>query len=180
MLDNLLIRLIIQVITAGLPSVGLNTLLIKQGQQPTQQGVNTAPTGYFFKVGPDHPYGFPNVKDVFNTTAGTFDHIESQQYESTFQMMTQATQNPLMPNALTASDILNYLRYILQSRVTIATFEAQNIGVLKITEVRNPYFKDDSDTFQASPSFDFTLTHKQTIITSTPVVETDIVQVLSV
>jgi hypothetical protein len=92
-----------------------------------------------------------------------------QQYESAFQISGLSTQNPADPNQLTASDIVNLAASIMQSRTTVATLEAQGVGVLKITEVRNPYFSDDRQRYEASPSFDFSLTHKQIIVTAPPI-----------
>jgi hypothetical protein len=107
-------------------------------------------------------------------------HTEITQFETTFQFSALATQNPANTSQLTAADILNYARYVLQSQPSIATLEAQGVGVYNINQVRNPAFMDDRDNFEYSPSFDVTFTHKQIIITATPAVLTEIVQILPV
>lgn len=104
----------------------------------------------------------------------------TQQYETTFQMMTLATQNPSTPNQQTASDILNAIAYILQSDSTVQTLEAQGIGILRVTDIRNPPFVDDRDRFEFGPSFDFTLTHKQVISSTVPILQSEEVDIYSV
>lgn len=108
--------------------------------------------------------------ESMTTATMTMVHIESQQYESTFQISTLATQNPKTPTQYTASDIANFCAAIMQSSVTLATLLENNVGIERITEVRNPYFKDDRARNEASPSFDFVLTHKQIITTTTPII----------
>ena len=103
-----------------------------------------------------------------------------QQYETTFQLTALATQNPANTTSITASDILNYAASVLQNMTTIQTLENSNVGILKIGDVRNPYFSDDRQRYEASPSFDFTLTHKQTILTVSPVVTETVFQILEV
>ena len=75
---------------------------------------------------------------------------------------------------------MNLIASILQSSATIAAFEAQGVGIYHIGDVRNPYFTDDKDRFEASPSLDFTLTHKQVVATTTPVVSEYVYQLLEV
>lgn len=107
-------------------------------------------------------------------------HKEVSQYETTFQLSALSTQSPDTPDQKTASDLLNYARYVLQSQMSIATFEAQGVGILKIAPVSNTPFMDDRDQFEYSPSFDFVMTHKQTIVTTTPVLESEEIQILRV
>ncbi len=171
MFDNQLIALIISTLIAGEAVADIPNTPILQAFQPTQQGVNVDPTLYLFKVG-DRRFGWVERKDVWDEGAMVMRHQETQQYETTFQISALATQNPKTPNAYTASDILNLAAYILQSADAIATLEAQGVGILRVTDVRNPYFSNDKQRNQASPSFDFTLTHKQVILSLVPIVTT--------
>jgi hypothetical protein len=179
MLDNQLIALIISTIIAQEAAAGIPGTPIAQAFQPTQQGVNTVPTAYLYKVG-DRRYGFVGRTDVWNATTSQMIHTEIQQYETTLQFSALATQNPATPTQYTASDILNFIAYILQSSVTIAALEAQGVGVERITEVRNPYFLDDRQQFEASPSFDVIFTHKQIITTTTPIAQSIELQIAEV
>lgn len=109
--------------------------------------------------------------ETMTASAPTMVHTETQQYESTFQISVLATQNPATPSQYTASDICNLCASILQSSTAIETFEAQGVGIERVTEVRNPYFLDDREQFEASPSFDFTLTHRQIVVSTIPIAQ---------
>jgi hypothetical protein len=170
MLDNTLIALVIATVVAQEAAAGVPNTPIAQAFQPTQQGVNTVPTVYLYKVG-DRRYGFVGRTDVWDEQTSRMVHTETQQYETTLQFSALATQNPATPAQYTASDILNLIAAILQSSATVAALEAQGVGVERITAVRNPYFLDDRQRFEASPSFDVVLTHKQIISTTTPVAQ---------
>lgn len=179
MRDNQLIALIISTIIAGEAIAGISNTPIKQAFQPTQQGVNTKPTAYLYKVG-DRRKGWPQREDVWDADNDIMVHTESQKYETTFQASALATQNPKLVDSYTASDILNLIAYILQNSETIAMFEAQGVGILRIMDIRNPYFKDDRGRFEASPSFDFVITHKQTILSSVPKIDKEELRILTV
>jgi len=168
MLDNALITLIIQALTAGETAAGIPGTPIAQAFQPTQQGVNTEPTAYIHKLF-DHRYGFLQRTDVW--TNPNMVHTENQKYETTFQLSALATQNPASPTQYTASDICNLCAAILQSDQARVTFGAQGVGIERVTDVRNPYFDDDRGQFEASPSFDFVLTHNQIITTEIPILQ---------
>lgn len=169
MQDNALFTLIISLINSMKADVGLSEVQIAQSYQPTQQGVNTKPTAYLFKIG-DKRYGYPAFQEIWDADSETMIHKTTQQYETTFQISALAIQNPKTPSAPTASDILNLIAYILQSSTIVAAFEAQDVGILRVTDVRNPYFQDDKGRNEASPSFDFVLTHKQIILSTSPVI----------
>lgn len=169
MQDNALITLIINTLIAGEATAGIPGTPVAQAFQPTNQGVNTKPTAFIYKIG-DHRYGFTGRRDYWDKDADREVHVETQQYETTFQLSALATQNPATPDQYTASDILNLCAYILQSSAAIQAFRAQDVGIERVTDVRNPYFMDDSNRYEASPSFDFTCTHKQIIRSTSPVV----------
>lgn len=107
-------------------------------------------------------------------------HREVCQYETTYQLSALATQNPANQTQKTASDMLNYAAYVLQSQPAIATFEDQGVGVLAVKDVRNTPFKDDRDQFEYGPSFDFVMTHKQDILATTPILQSEEIQILFV
>ena len=170
MLDNALITLIIQTLIAGESVAGIPGTPIAQAFQPTNQGVNTAPTAFIYKIS-DRRYGFTGTSDVWNPDTSTMDHVETQTYETTFQLSTLATQYPQTPMQYTASDIANLCAAIIQSDLAIATFQAQGVGIERVTDVRNPYFNDDRGQNEANPSFDFTMTHHQIITSSAPILQ---------
>jgi hypothetical protein len=179
MLDNELIAMVISTVIAQEEVAGIPGLPIKQAMQPTQQGANTQPTAYLHKIG-DRRVGFPRKSDEWDAMKSVMVHTELQKYETTFQISTLATQNPKTPQQYTASDVLNLIAYILQSAATVAAFEGRGVGILRVTDVRNPYFLDDRQRFEASPNLDFTLTHSQVIVSTTPVLKSEEFRILSV
>lgn len=248
MLDNTLFQLIFSLLKSGLTSIGQGSIICQQNYQPTQEGINTYPTLFVYKVS-DERMGFParnsvqgigaasftgsiigNVLTVTAVTAGTIalnqqvigtglpnnivitqvgtgtggvgtyiinyalgtvasqamttqgaqTYTEIQQYATSFQASALANQDPSDTESLTASDIANFAAYVMQSAATISGLEAVGVGVLRVPAVRNPYFTDDRERYEASPNFDFTLTHKQIVTTVIPVIVSDELQVLSV
>jgi len=168
--DNQVIKVLYSILRAGLTEYGFPLVALKQSNQPTQQGVNRLPTVYFFKVS-DRRYGFLKSEDKWNADTQVMVHTESQTYESIFQLSALAIQDPKDTDSITASDLVSYAASILQSDLTVQALLAEGIGILRITDIRNPYFKDDRDQFEASPSFDFTLVYDRTRVTQSPVLE---------
>ena len=174
MLDNPLITLIIALILAGETAMGIPGTPVQQAFQPTQQGTNTQPTAFLTKLF-DKRIGGQQVSDAWDEGTSRMISTRKQLYETTFQASALSVQNPADQTQKTASDILNLVAAILQSPETIAAFQAQNMGILKISDVRNPYFTDDRDRFEASPSLDFTISHSQVLVlTGNPIDHTEL------
>ena len=173
--DNSLIQLFLPIIKAGLTADGFTTTVVKQSNQPTQQGIPTAPTVYFFKAY-NYRYGFLGRKDIWNTMTSQFDHVEGQYFESTFQVSALVLQDPTDLTIPTASDLVNEVASIMQSDSTRAILKTSGVGILRVTDITNPYFVDDHDNFEASPSFDFTLTYFNTRVTTSPLITPPVLQ----
>lgn len=171
MTDNELIQLFVPIINAGLIDRGFTGIKIIQANQPTQQGVNDGPSIYFYKL-MDHGYGFLGRKTEYDTVNMLGVHTEAQYYETTFQCSALAIQDPANLMSKTASDILKAASLVLQSDNTITTLNNSQVGILRITEIRNLYFKDDRGQFEAIPSFDFTLVHQDVFVSVSPVIDT--------
>ncbi len=167
MRDNELIRVFLPIIQNGLISYGYTNVTVKQSNQPTQQGINTNPTVYFFKIG-DHRYGYLTRIDEPNPPEIEMIHTEIQLYETTFQLSSLVLQNPKTPYSFTASDLVNDVAAILQSEKTVEELKSKDVAILRIQNISNPYFLDDRDNFEASPFFEFTLTHRQVKISTIP------------
>lgn len=170
MTDNQLIQLFLPIIQAGLIADGFNNVITKQANQPTQQGINSGPTVYFFKVASKR-YGFLGRWDKWNTNTSKMVHTEAQYYETTFQISALVRQYPITPNQYTASDLVNEVASIMQSDNARAILNNSGVGILRVTDIVNPYFVDDHDQFEASPSFDFVLTSQASRVTTDPVIE---------
>lgn len=165
--DNQLIQIFLPIIQNGLVADGFTNVITKQSNQPTQQGINTSPTIYFFKVS-GRRYGFLGRYDKWNSTQMT--HTENQYMEATFQIMALVLQNPITPNQYTASDLVYEVSSIMQSDNTRDILNESGIGILRVTDLLNPYFLDDRDQFEASPSFDFTLTYLNSRQSVSPII----------
>lgn len=169
MLDNQLIQVFLPIIQNGLIADGFSGVDTIAANQPTQQGIPTGPTVYFYKIG-DHRYGFLERTDAWDPINDVMVHTEVQLYETTFQISTLVIQNPETPNEYTASDLANEVAAIMQSDNTLNLLYNNGIAILRVRDISNPYFTDDKDIFEASPSFEFTLTHSQTrVSTSNPI-----------
>lgn len=170
MTDNDLIKLFLPIINAGLIVDNFTGVAVKQSNQPTQQGINTGPTVYITKIG-NRRYGFLGREDVWDEINEIMVHTESQWYETTFQVSALVLQNVYNTDTYTASDLVNDVASIMQSDKTRNILMASNVGILRVTDVSNPYFVDDRDQFEASPSFTFTLTYRQDRISTNPMIE---------
>ena len=173
--DNTLIQLFLPIIQVGLIADGFTTTSVKHSNQPTLQGINTNPTVYFFKVG-NKRYGYLGRHDKWNTNTSQFNHTEYQYFETTFQVAALVLQNPLDLTIPTASDLVNEVASIMQSDNTRAILNASGVGILRVSEVTNPYFTDDHDNFEASPSFDFVLTYLNKRVSIDPQITLPILQ----
>ena len=179
MLDNELIALFRPIITAGLVSYGFADVDVIQFNQPTQQGTPLKNTIYFQKLF-DHRYGFMGVHEIYDELNTRVIRTQIQNYETTFQIQALAIQDPANTSAPTASDLVNIVSDVLQLQSTIETLQASHVGILRITDVVNPYFIDDKDRFEATPSFSFTLTHTHTNISYQPFIDSVAIKIYKV
>lgn len=167
--DNDVIRVFLPLLNAALAASAFAPVTVVQSYQPTQQGVESDPQVYFFKVGHKR-YGFLGRIDQWNEVDQQMEHIESQWIESQWQISALIRQNPATPNQFTAADLVNEVAAIFQSDTIRLALLNEGIGILRIENVSNPYFVDDYENFEASPSFTFTLTYKNTRTTLNPVI----------
>jgi hypothetical protein len=170
MTDNQLIKLFLPIVQAGLIADGFLNVTVKQSNQPTQQGINSSPTVYFYKVGSKR-YGFLGRFYNWDAVHSVMVHNEKQYMEATFQISALVRQFPITPNQYTAADLVTEVSDIMQSDATLDILNNAGVGILRVTEIRNPYFTDDHDQFEASPSFDFTLTYQNDRVMNTPVIQ---------
>jgi hypothetical protein len=161
MQDNAIFEILIPAINSAIIAMGYTGVIVKKANQPTQQGINTGPTVYIFKVS-DHRYGFLSRTDAVDPDSTGMIHTEQQTYETTFQISALVIQNP-KNISYTASDLVNVVASIMQSDSMRQILFNSQIQILRITEVANPYFLDDMDRYESGAFFRFTLTHQQTI-----------------
>lgn len=185
MRDNELFALLIGIIEAAEPGAGIPNVSgragvpVYQSYQPTQQGIATGPSAYLHIIS-HHRYGLVERSDIWDELNSKEIHTETQIYETMFQLSALSTQNPRDVAQYTAGDIVNAMAYIMQSESTLQLLRAAGVGIERVSDIRNPYFTDDRDRFEASPSFDFILTHKQIVSSEIPVLQSIELQILPV
>ena len=177
MRDNEIMRVLIPNLTASLvefvasSNFAVQSPIVKQSFQPTQQGVPTCPTVFIHKIG-DHRYGFPKKEYKWDEIKERMVNTETQIMETMYQVNALFIQDPANMVQLTASDLVNETAAILQSDYFLQILKANDIGMERITDIRQDFFYDDRDRQEASPSFDFTIAHKQVTIRNAPIVTT--------
>lgn len=159
--DNALIDLLATQLEAAVLHGGWS-FIVEQKDQPTQQGVPSEGAVFFQKI-QDRPYGSPMIRKVSNFPTMTFTEHNDQWYETTFQISALVTQNPENLTLPTASDVANYVKMYLASRASRMVLMQQNVGILRVTQVRDPAFQNDRERFEYHPNFDLTLTYQRTI-----------------
>lgn len=155
---------IIQVMTAR----GL-AIPVKQSYQPTTQGTNSGLLLTLHDIA-ETRYGFEQKKDVWNEETEQFDHVQSQQIETTLQFGALGPQVPGNDAELTLSDYVRAAASALQSDACLGLLRSAGIGLTRIRDVRIVYSIDDKDQHEANPSFDATFTHRDTVIDALPTV----------
>jgi hypothetical protein len=182
MTDNELIALFAGKLEAGVAAAGWDYAVI-QNNQPTQEGIPTAPIVLFEKLF-DHEYGWQNSTDYQLQAAPPpgyqlpdFRHTESQWVESTFQVTSLVIQDVRDLSLPTPSDVAHAMKLFLNAKSTIYAFRAAGAMVLRVTDIRNPKFTDERGMFEANPSFDVVLQHKRSVEFSVPGCDTVIGEV---
>lgn len=172
MLENELIKLIGDTLVDGFSSIAAYAdVEIRQKYQPTTIGVTSGPTVHIHHIH-DKRYGALR-RDESPAPAPSTDmiHTETQWWETTIQIGCTARRNPTDLNFLTqpsALDIVKKASDILQGDRGMGLLAAQRVRPLRITQVRNLRFINDSDQYEAQPSFDIVLSHVQITESTTP------------
>lgn len=163
MTDNELGILLRAQLLAGLARHGLSSVDVLANYQPTTQGRPGEPTIFFFPVS-DNRYGWQHRRDQFLPLEDRTVTEERQWVESSFQVMALSEADPADMMKPTAKDLLNMAAMVIGSANFVQAIRAEGVGVQRVTALRNPYFVNDQGQFEASPSFDFTVTHMRAII----------------
>lgn len=152
--------LIVRELTLGLQRAGI-ALPVIAGNQPTTQGREDAGI-YFFPIS-DAAIGWQGRSYATNTLP-LMPMTDTQTVETAFQVEALVPDEPNDLNQVTALDALHVARMVIGSLPFVEAVRADGVGVQRATNVRIPYFTNDRDQFEMSPSFDFTVSHKRAII----------------
>ena len=155
MLSYDLIRVFRPIIVDGLADLGITSNVLL-GYQTTLQG-HSDNTVYFYEIN-SRPIGTVKRSDYWDDDTQVMTHEETQLFESTFQINTLLKQDPT-DFTITALDLCRYVHLILASDDSISTLANDDIGILRVTDIRNPYFEGADGNYEANPNFDITFTH---------------------
>jgi len=147
---------------AGFVRYGVEGLQVKHGYQPTTQG-RLDRCVYFWEAD-ETPIGWQHRTRSLDPQSLQLRTSETQIQSTMFQVQAFSPDNINDMAQLTAKDLVRMARQIVQSQPFVIALTAQNVGMTQPSSLRNPYFVNEQDQFEANPSFDFTVTHKQVII----------------
>lgn len=169
MLDSQLVTIlggeIERALVMGLPNLGPCEVI--QKGQPTQEGTPTMQTVFFEKLF-DRPRGWP-MASFEKSDAGYTESVQ-QLYETNFQISSLAWQDPLADKVVTASDLVNQVHMFFMLPSEILHLNVLGVSILRVSDIRNPYFENDRHQFEAHPSFDIVVTHNRTIAVDIPAI----------
>lgn len=180
MTDYEIFNAVIATLNAGLQAVAVTGVVVQQAYQPKVTGRPKVPA-LLLSCQPAHRFGYVKREDKWDDARTIFTHTETQWWERTFQCDGYTPPKdppapgvdapPGPPWGFTANDLAMRGSSILQSDAGRHSLRVAGLGIERITDVRQPYFKNEQDQFESSPSFDFVLTYKQVDVTTTPRVE---------
>lgn len=171
MRDNELFKLLRDVMLSGLSRYGLTDVSVKQAYQTLPVGPDYAKTLYVSKIS-ELRDGFVIRSDTYDLDTDDFIHTETQIVESVIQFNGWVIVEADNFDGITAADLTNYAAEILNSDTARKQLLDANASILRISNIRVPYFLDDRDRFEASPSFDVSVMHSNTRLSTTPPVNT--------
>ena len=170
--DTKLMDIICTALEVGLVANGYPDPNVAQGFQPQQQGAPSEQAWFIHKIS-IHKYGYAQKIPKLND-AGLIDVEETRVIERTYQItaFNKLTPEEMTPTVKTADDMAEEAAAIMQSTSVVDALRAQGVGILRITDIRTPYFDDQHDQNDISPNFDFTVTYtRQLTSTVQPVVD---------
>lgn len=140
-----------------LPAHGYPGVLVARSYQPDNEGRETGPIVYMFALSSNR-YGWQSRNERVNPEALEIVRDEFQWMRSSFQF---TVFSPLEDPS--SGDLAAVCAMLFNSRSVIDSLMSQGIGVERITEVRQPYIKNDRNQFEMTPSFDVIFTHQRKI-----------------
>jgi hypothetical protein len=160
MTQNDLFTLIRTTVTAGLTRFGVTGFEVQRSYQWIKQGAPFSNAVFFFPI-TDHRVGSPKQSSKWGGTQ--MQDTQKQIIESTFQVFARvnmgangATVSP------TASDVTHLVADVFMSDLVIMQLQAQNVGVLRVTDVVNTFEDNDKDRHEQVPFFEITLSYTNT------------------
>lgn len=179
--DNEIWQIIFSTINSqiGVAPYSIGGVYVQQGYQQDRQGM---PNGFIVALHSidSRRYGFPEDEQYWDADLLEYRQRQTYWLERTYQVNAWRNYPDETDTGRTAFDILDAVASILQTAATLEIFAQNNIGVLRIQPLRVGYIVDDQDRYEQVPSFDFTLTYQQVILsdaTAIDKIETQIYEV---
>ena len=154
--DNDVLEIICNALSEGLSDNGFASPFIAQSYQITHAGISSTPTWYIHKIS-TKKYGYPGKKLVFNSGDNNFTQTESRLIERTYQITTTKKELASATNQPTVFDMADVAAAVIESQKFGDTIRENNMSVYRVTDIREPYFVDESNENENSANFDFTI-----------------------
>lgn len=126
-------------------------------------GENPGPCVYVYEVISKN-HGFRHTRNAPQLDMKVA--VEELQYRETMYQMWG--YSPPESEGLTTSDIVGMAAMAMQSERLLAALKAQGIGVLRVTDIRNPIRTNEFERFEANPMFDVTISHRVSVTDVAP------------
>ena len=160
MTDNELMAELVGTIKDGFPIYSMpEPNQVRQSYQPKSHGTPSPPFVYIHRIS-SHRYGFQSSRSM--DMLGEQIETETQTIEKVFQIGGEALEETPTLAELTAYDYVENTSIILNSQYARERLKLAGICLLRITDIRNPYFMNERERYQQDPSFDFTVIYTQT------------------
>lgn len=133
-------------------------LRVIASKQDTTQGPETGVIGVYFHEVNTKRYGWPQKYEQWNPVLQLFEQVQSQQCETIYQINVTYLVDDRM--GYQTSDWARMVADAMASDKFLRHMRVNNVAILRITDVRNPSFKNDQEEWEPSPSFDATITYR--------------------
>lgn len=172
--------LLFYVLEAGLERYGFIGVDARQANQPRVVGTPVGPSVLVSNIS-TRRYGFLRREDTWDGDSAMI-HKETQTMEVVLQCgaLVPAPPPPATLPTYTAGDLTGICAQILQSDLGRETLKIGGVGIERITDIRQPTFVDDKNQFEASPSFDFTVTFDRVYLSTSPRITKEAVNIQAV
>lgn len=168
MLDGQLYAMLTQYLVTAAPLRGVTNSQYLLRPQPQQQGRPNGRCVWMSKI-LDRRVGQRKVDVKWDGLEEV--RTETQSMETTLQF--SVTQPPMMDaGELSHGDVLKVIAAALQSDPAIQFFKSVGASVLRITDIRTIFPKNDRDQFEESPTFDVTFKHNDVFVDDVPIINT--------
>lgn len=176
--ESQLLVVLVGMLDAGIAAYNANPLntrvlpaglIATRGLQPRQQGAPDVPA-IVVNFSHKKQIGFPRRKTQYDAVSQQAINVQGQRHESTYHVEAFVPQSPADWQAMSEADVLNIARFIMQSDEAVAALAAQNIGVLRVTDIQSNYIVDDKEQNENVPFFELTFSHRLELSATAPIV----------